>query len=105
MQLTTNDQRTLLLYFEDRLVNNAGRVDQGHINDEGRKQADVWNEAGLIGFGRIVARDCTKDGALWVTFSGDAWEAAHKERRARAVRCWKERQYQTTAEKRACRGA
>ena len=97
----TKDQRTLLLYLECRAVDTGGRVHGQHMNAEDFSQAAEWNEAGFIGFGRIASEDCDQYGAHWVTFSDAAWEAAHRERRARAERMLENRNYRTTAEKRA----
>ena len=94
----TRKQLSLLLYFETCLVDHCGRVDSARINDEERALAKSWAKGGLIGFGRIAARDCTiGGGSLWVTFSDEAWRLAHDERRARADRTV--RNYETTAEK------
>lgn len=100
MELTKN-QRTLLLYLETRLVDHGGRVAGEHMNAEDAEQAKAWNESGYIGYGRIASEHCNRYGALWVTFSDQAWEDAHRERRARAERLLKKRTYVTTAEKRA----
>lgn len=95
----TKDQRLLLLYLETCIVDKAGRVNQIHMNDKDTEQAEAWNEAGFIGYGRIIFKDCTKNGSSWVTFSDSAWETAHRERRARGERMIAGRPYMTTAEK------
>ena len=96
----TKNQLSLLLYLETRLVDHSGRVDSEQMNDKEIRQADRWNNNGLIGFGRIASEDCSKYGSLWVTFSDEAWKLAHTERRARAAQLAEKRTYQTTAEKR-----
>jgi len=97
----TRDQATLLLYLECRAVDNGGRVHGQHMNAGDFKQAEAWNDDGFIGFGRIASEDVNQYGAHWVTFSDAAWEAAHHERRARAESMLSNRNYRTTAEKRA----
>ena len=96
----TKVQKSLLLYLETCIVDKSARVNLQHMNDEDVEQAETWNEAGFIGYGRIIANDCTATGCMWVTFSDSAWEAAHRERRARGHRMIAGRPYMTTAEKR-----
>jgi hypothetical protein len=100
MNELTKDQRVLLLYLECRAVDYGGRVDGRHMNEADFVQATAWDAAGFIGFGRIVAADCSGAGSHWVTLSEAAWEAAHRERRARADRMLSSRTYMTTKEKR-----
>jgi|TARA_Y100000310_G_scaffold213229_1_gene214132 hypothetical protein len=99
--LLNKDQLSLLLYLETRLVDHSGRVDARHMNREDIECAEKWNSSGFIEFGRIITEHCNKYGSHWVTFSDDAWNAAHLERRARALRLQGKRDYMTTAEKQA----
>ena len=99
-KIGTKDQRSLILYLESRIVDQSGRVDLRHMNDDDIEQAEKWAVAGFIGFGRIVHRDITAGGTHWVTFTDEAWTAAHGERQAKAKRMWSKRTYQTTVEKR-----
>lgn len=98
--IQNRDQSSLIMFLETCIVDKWGRVNTKHMNSEDMEQAFIWNEASFIGFGRICAADCTKNGASWVTFSDSAWEAAHRERRARGDRVIAKRRYMTTAEKR-----
>ena len=97
----TRDQANLLLYFETRLVDHGGRVDCVHMNAEDISQAKAWSESGYVDYGRIVMKDCNSKGAMWIDFSNEAWEDAHRERRARACRMINNRNYVKTEEKRA----
>jgi hypothetical protein len=91
---------SLLLFLECRIVDHSGRVNAIHMNNDDFAIAERWNEEGLIGFGRIASEDINDTGAHWVTFSEDAWDAAHAERRARGARNLERRTYRTTQEKR-----
>ena len=96
----TDNQIVLLLYLETCFVDKAGRVMVSLMNPDEFAQAKKWNDEGLIGFGRIVAKDCTEDGGShWVTFTDKAWEIAHAARRAKAERTQKTKNYMTTKEK------
>lgn len=94
----TKSQRSLVVYFESRLVDYSGRVQVAHMNGADVKQAEAWAASGLIGFGRIAWADTTPHGTHWVTFTDAAWFAAHTERRARAERIAATRTYRTVAE-------
>lgn len=95
----TKDERSLLLYLETCAVDLAGRVHSEKMNDEDRAILTRWTKDGFVTHGRIIAADINRNGSLWVQLSEAAWEAAHKERRARAARMWEKRKYTTTAEK------
>lgn len=98
----TRDERRLLLYLETRIVDHSGRVNAAHMNRDDFEIVKRWDSEGFVGFGRIASEDCNSDGAHWVSFSDDAWETAHKERRARGDRLMASRRYMTTEEKRNC---
>lgn len=95
----TRQALSLLLFLETRAVDYGGRVNGRHMNEQDFALAKKMASDGLIGFGRIVARDCNRDGAHWVTLTPEAWEAVHGERKARAARMWESRRFQLTSEK------
>ncbi len=97
----TRDQKSLILFLETRVVDYAGRVRIAHMSPDDSIQAKVWAKAGFIGFGRIVHQDINRDGTHWVTFTDEAWDAAHRERQAKGKRTRQKRSYQTTQEARA----
>ena len=92
----TRDERSLLLYFETRMVDYSGRVDTRRMNDDDMEIVDKWKAADFIDYGRIRVADHNMDGSNWVEFSEEAWQLAHQERRARAERGT--RRYMKTAE-------
>lgn len=94
----TRDQLSTLLYLETRLVDHGGRVNAVHMNADDMAWARHMNDEGFIGFGRIVMQDHNRDGSNWVTFSDEAWEISHRERRARADRRQAKRTFRTTKE-------
>lgn len=93
------DELSLLLYLEARLVDGSGLIDPRNMNSDDFKIAERWNREGFIKFGRLKMREIE---ALpqgrpplthYVRFTLRAWEAAHRERRARAeriVKRWEE---------------
>lgn len=97
----TNDERSLLLYLETRAVGYGGLVAPRHMNAEDFCIAKKWDKEGFIGFGRLVSESCNYTTCShWVTLSEEAWELAHKERRARQKRLYDIRTWTTTKEKR-----
>ena len=101
----TNNEKSLLLYLETCAVDHGGAVEGRRMNDEDFALAARWSVEGFITFERIRARDIKPDqqrvATHGVSLSQAAWEAAHKERRARAVRMDAKRRWRTIAEKRA----
>jgi len=81
----TSDERSLLLYFETRMVDYGGLIDVKHMNNVDRDIADKWNEEGFIKSGRIKAHSIIIFGH-WCEFSEEAWKLAHLERRAKCKR-------------------
>ena len=100
LEAMTKDERSLLLFFETRAVDHAGKVQTLHINDEDYEIADRWNKEGFIAFGRIAREDCDRYGTHWCQLSEEAWSLAHAERRIRAGNLWNKRGWQTAEEKR-----
>lgn len=100
---------SLLLFLETRAVDHVGAVASAHMNADDFADAEAMNAEGLIEFGRIAAGSIFKRKSIaahktsthWVRLSVMAFEIVATERRARAKRGWKSRNYQTTAEKRA----
>lgn len=91
----TKDELSLLLYFETLAVDHRGVVDPARINADDIAIAQRWDKTGFCAFKRFTDRH-VKTGAIkalthLVTLSGEAWVAAHTERRARAQRMASER--------------
>ena len=97
----TKDEKSLLLFFECRAVDNAGRVKTDHMNDDDRALADRWSVEGFVRWGRIRAADLNEFGSHWCILSDEAWALAAEERKARAARTWTKRNWRTTEEQRA----
>lgn len=97
----TRDQKSLILFLETRVVDYAGRIQMAHMSADDTAQAEVWAKAGFIGFGRIACQDINRGGTHWVAFTDEAWDAAHRERRAKGKRMHQKRSYQTTQEEQA----
>lgn len=104
MDLTTKDERSLLLYLETRAVDHGGRVADANINAEDLAIAERWNAQGYVNFGRVAWEDVTAGrvtgSAHWCLLSPEAFEDAHRLRRERAARMWANRTWRSTAEKR-----
>ena len=56
----TKDERSLLLFFETCIVDQAGKVDTRRMNYEDMKIASAWNENDFVRFGRIKFTDISK---------------------------------------------
>ena len=95
----TKDEASLLLYLEARMVDNDGTVDPRMMNKTDFDIAERWGRSGFIEFGRLKAREIEylasklpassgrpSPRSHYVRFTPQAWEAAHRERRARSER-------------------
>lgn len=94
----SNRELNLLLFLETQAVDNGGKVRGNRMNKEEFDTAKAWNESGFVQFGRLKMADIdserTQDVSThWVRLSEAAWAAAHKERRARAVRSERVKEY------------
>lgn len=96
----SKDERSLLLFLETRAVDYGGRVNLQHMNKEDMDITEKWNKEGFLEFGRIVMRNHNSDGTNWCKLSDEAWKLAHKERKARAERMWKNKTWLSTEESR-----
>jgi hypothetical protein len=76
----------MLLYMESRLVDNGGKLDGRHINQEDIAIAKRWREQGFIEFGRVLFHNIKGNNTHYVRFTPAAWKAAHRERMARSAR-------------------
>lgn len=97
------EELSLLLYLETRVVDHGGLVDARRMNAADFKVAKRWAALDFISFGRL-ASDCLGkfgDCTHWCQLSGEAWELAHAERKARAARLYEKRSWISTEEKRA----
>lgn len=86
----TKDEKNLLLYFEDCLVNQSGYVCGVRMNKDDFEIAKKWNEEKFILFGRIPAHEIKRDTQFpntnWVRFTEDAWVVAQQIRKERSER-------------------
>ena len=99
LESMSKDERSLLLYFESRAVDNGGKIDAFHMNREDFIIAERWNEEDFVGFGRICMNDIlSQKGTHWCHLSDKAFALAHEERKARAYRVWQKKNFTTTAE-------
>lgn len=97
LETMTKNARSLLLYFETRLVDNDGKVAGCRMNDDDHDIAKrmVFNK--LIEFGRLpfkLIKSSIFGDTHMVRFSEKAWELAHAERKTRSKRTlkiWEER--------------
>ena len=97
----TKDERSLLLFLETCAVDNTGLVYGPHMNDDDREISKRWNESGFIKFGRIAYASIQSfytPYANWCELSDDAFQLAHEERKARAVRMLTKRNWERTEE-------
>jgi len=96
----SRQQLSLLLYLETCAVDHTGLVDQRKMNAADFRKANEWNKSGFVKFGRICSKDIgwLMPYTHWCEFSEDAWTATHSERKARANRLLKNRDWQRTEE-------
>lgn len=84
------DERSLLLYFETVATDYGGKIDARRMNSRDFEIAKQWNDEGFVRFGRIYSGDIKSYGKTqfdhWCVLSDNAWEQAHRERRARFQR-------------------
>jgi hypothetical protein len=99
----TKDERNLLLYFEDCMVNQMGCVQPSRMNDTDLDIAKGWHDDKFISFVRCPFAFIKKDntgrvGGSYthlVLLSNDAWKIAHILREERG-----NRQFSNLVEKR-----
>lgn len=94
----TKEERSLLLYFEARLVDRAGTVDHRNLNATDMMIAKQWGAARFIEFGRLRLESCKNDATHWVRFTDAAWILAQCERRRRAERVLVKAPYKRTCD-------
>lgn len=98
----TKSELSLLLFFETCAVDYGGLVSVAHMNTDDMATATRWHMERFVEFGRVASEHLREGHATaWCKLSPQAWDLAHAERRARAARLWEQRNWQTTAEKRA----
>jgi hypothetical protein len=103
----TKDEKSLLLFLETCVVDEAGLIDVRKMNAEDVAIAVRWEAEGFIGFGRVYSKDIARLSAnsagrvysQWCSLSEEAWTLAHQERRARAVRVCEKRTWCKASEK------
>ena len=95
IETMTKDERSLLLFFESRAVDQAGKVDLRHMNEHDIEIAEKWNKDGFCGFGRVTSEGVNQYGSHWCQLSDTAWEIAHQLRKAKGLRTWDKRTWQT----------
>lgn len=94
----TGDERSLLLFFEDCAVNKSGGVGGAHMNEDDIAIAKRWAKEGFIKFGRLKMRVIDKLTGIgksthYVVLSNEAWAFAATERKARAIRLLKSKNF------------
>lgn len=87
----TPDERSLLIYFETRMVDGLGYVESVRMNAGDFAIAKRWNETKFIQFGRVNSKYLISQVSQykrdhWVRLSAEAWRLAHEERMERASR-------------------
>ncbi|MDR9836849.1 MULTISPECIES: hypothetical protein [Herbaspirillum] len=84
----SRDEKVVLLYAEECVVNASGLLESVRLNGEDLVALKRLKEAKVIDFGRVPS-DLLKRAAgktYWVTFTDTAWDLAHQLRRERAAR-------------------
>jgi hypothetical protein len=95
----SKSELSLLLYFETCAVDHGGLVVAGlRMNDEDMAIASRWNTEGFVKFGRVCSRDLSQHGSNWCELSDLAFALAAEARKAKAIRSWTTRKWQTTTE-------
>ena len=98
LESMSKSERSLLLYFESCAVNQTGRIDSRKMNANDFTIAKKWNESKFVKFGRISFKDIMRNFTNWCELSDEAWELAHKERKARHERMAAKRAYRKSTE-------
>ena len=93
MNVTTEEEKSLLMYLETCAVDHDGRVDLRHMNGEDIGVVARWAETGaIVWWKRLRAREikrlqkCGSHATYHVNLGGDAMAAAHRLRSERAQR-------------------
>lgn len=100
----TKDERSQLLFLETCAVDHGGLVDSRHMNTSDFSLTEQWSKDGFISFGRITFSDMEKyskhsyKASHWVSFSDEAWNLAHQERKNRSKRMFENRSWTKTDE-------
>ena len=96
----TKEEKSLLLYLEARSVDSRGSIHQKNLNADDFQTLHKWQEAEYVQFGRIASasQKLTEGAGYWCELSQEAWEDAHRERKARAARMKEKRQWVTVEE-------
>lgn len=94
----TNQELSLLLFFETVVVDQWCRFNTAHLNDDDNEIAKRWHDEGYIKSGRIVFEDIKSQKTHWVELSAQAWMDAHAERFARGQRIMKKIDFRRTDE-------
>lgn len=91
--LYTRHEKSILLYAEDCLVNNIGRLNSIKMNDEDFVNLKKLKEEGLLDFGRLPFHEIERLSKIfnkltlpthWVSFTDEAWALAWAMRKERA---------------------
>lgn len=94
IEILSAEGKSLLLYFETRMVDGSGLVEGARMNDDDIKLASEWDSRGYVSFGRLKIREIEAHkknrGRIFPThyirLSANAWDAAHQLRRERSAR-------------------
>ncbi len=79
-------EKSLLLFLEDCIVNQSGKINLVHTNKEDRAILERWKKEKLIWFGRIKFEDIMNEKTHCVIFSDNAWELSAIFRKERGLR-------------------
>lgn len=85
----TNEEKSLLLFFETAEVDQRGLLNTKFMNTADMAIAKHWNETGFVGFGRISMADIQRLSnkfTHWCELSDEAITLALEERKARLFR-------------------
>lgn len=104
LEKMTKEEKSLLLYLENRCFEFAGAVHGKQLTNPDRDIIKKWETEGFIKFGGM-AQECLEDdrtskrGNYWCMLSEDAWKMAHSLRMARSKAGWSNRQWVAGIEK------
>jgi hypothetical protein len=86
----TKEEKSLLLFFETRMVDNFCKLDTRHMNVDDHKIADRWVREGEIAFGRIpyteIVQTSSSKCTHFVILFPEALNIAEELRKERALR-------------------
>jgi hypothetical protein len=86
----TDAEKSLLLYLEDRIVNNSCQVDSKHMNFDDFDIAKKWNDSNFLIFkrlpGKYILDNSHNTNSHYVKFNEQSWDFAQRLRKERGSR-------------------